>query len=110
MDIKKANEAIQVINNLEHELRIVVDKAKQNSLLLINQIPKAEIPLEEFNCIKEFLNNAMYSLGEAKSDAEEVESIVSNVIHGIDDAHDEIENCLDQLIRYNESLTKSTED
>ena len=45
MDIKKANEAIQVINNLEHELRIVVDKAKQNSLLLINQIPKAEIPL-----------------------------------------------------------------
>mgnify|MGYP003660556704 CR=1 FL=1 len=52
----------------------------------------------------------MYSLGEAKSDAEEVESIVSNVIHGIDDAHDEIENCLDQLIRYNESLTKSTED
>ena len=106
MDIKKVNDTIKEINTLGHQLKTIINGAKDNALELINEIPKAEIPPEEFDAIKQHLVEANNNIDSARSDAENAESDISSAICIMDDASFAISDAINKLVKYNESDSK----
>ena len=109
LTIQQINDKIVTINNLKAKLESVISDVKIESKALIEAIPKAQIPIEVYQDIKDNLDDAFSQLEYAEDNISSASSSCDDAESEVQEAKDMIEEAIIILDKYNDEVNKIEE-
>ena len=106
LTIQQINDKIVTINNLKAKLESVISDVKIESKALIEAIPKAQIPIEVYQDIKDNLDDAFSQVEYAQDNISSAEDSLGDAESELSCANESIETAMITLDKYNDEVNK----
>ena len=110
LTIQEINNKLVGVNQLKDRLEKVIKEVKMDSQALIDAIPKAQIPTEVYQGIKDAMDEAFNQLEYAEDNISSASSSCDDAESEVRESKDMIEEAMAILDKYNDEVNKVEEE